>query len=243
VTDARFDWRDKGLIVQDTGIVTAAKNQQTCGCCWAFATIGTVEAAYARSDLRLISASEQYLLNEAGRQLGPVTGGLSYSCNGGWWAFDLLVPNALSTLANPGVPKTVDLPYQLAPGVTPSGIQLPYRLVTWGYVSSGNNPNVIPSDPEIKRFLIDKGPLAVAVNVDNESLWSIYDGTSVIQEFGNNATLGVDHAIMIVGWDNGKNAWVIKNSWGPGWGSNGFGYIGYQQNNIGWGAAWVQPAN
>jgi cathepsin L len=244
VTDPTFDWRTPGLVVRNTGIVTAAKNQETCGCCWAFAAIGTIEAAYARSNRRLISASEQYLLNQSGTFLTSITG-LNYSCQGGWWPFDMLVPNALNGLQTPGVPKFTDLPYQGAPGPTPANLQLPYRLVSWGYVSSGNNPNLIPSDSEIKQALIDHGPLAVAINVPQDPLssvlWTNYDGTGVIRQFDNSIASSVNHAIMIVGWDDSKNAWAIKNSWGPNWGTHGFGYVGYGQNNIGWGAAYVVP--
>lgn len=34
---------------------------------------------------------------------------------------------------------------------------------------------------------------------------------------------GIDHAILLVGYT--KDYWIIKNSWGTGWGENGFGYI------------------
>nr|WP_050671407.1 C1 family peptidase [Luteipulveratus halotolerans] len=35
------------------------------------------------------------------------------------------------------------------------------------------------------------------------------------------------HCVAIVGYDDTKAAWIIKNSWGTGWGMGGFGYIGY----------------
>jgi C1A family cysteine protease len=243
-SDAKFDWRTKGLIVQDSGIVTAAKNQTTCGCCWAFATIGVVEAAFARSNLKLISGSEQYLLNESRKFLfDPANPKVTYTCDGGWWAFDMLVPRILPALASPGVPKTSDLPYSGDdPGITPAGITTPYQLVTWNYVSPANNPNEIPSDTEIKLAIVTQGPVASAIAVVDRRMWTVYDGTGVIQEFSDNQAFGANHAIVIIGWDDSRSAWIIKNSWGDGWGTSGFGYVGYQQNNIGWGAAYVVAA-
>ena len=107
---------------------------------------------------------------------------------------------------------------------------------------TGTNAQGIPTDAQMKQALIDRGPLAVAVSVIDDTLWLNYDGSGVIQEFSNNPATRVRHAIMIVGWDNSKGAWAIKNSWGASWGTNGFGYIGYGQNNIGTGAAYVVPA-
>jgi len=35
----------------------------------------------------------------------------------------------------------------------------------------------------------------------------------------------VHHVVQMIGWDESKRAWVIKTSWGPDWGGNGFGWI------------------
>ena len=35
------------------------------------------------------------------------------------------------------------------------------------------------------------------------------------------ADWGVNHAINIIGWDDSKNAWLLRNSWGTGWGTSG----------------------
>ena len=48
-----------------------------------------------------------------------------------------------------------------------------------------------------------------------------------------------DHAIMLVGWNDAKSAWLLKNSWGPGWGVDGFMWIAYGANSVGYAAAWV----
>ena len=237
----KFDWREEGRIVQDSGIVTVVQDQSTpvsCGCCWAFATIGALEASYAKNNLLLIGASEQYLLNCAGASLGS-TINTSWDCNGGWWAFDLLTINN-GVVATPGAPNRSDLQYTGVQAACQDGLTRPWKVLSWGYVSS-SGATAIPSDPDLKQALCQQGPLAVAVNA-SQLTWMGNTG-DVIQDFTNDPTQSVNHAILLVGWDNSKNAWIFKNSWGP-WGiqDSGFGYVGYGCNNIGWGAAWVIAA-
>jgi cathepsin L len=47
-----------------------------------------------------------------------------------------------------------------------------------------------------------------------------------------------NHEIVLCGWDDAKQAWLLKNSWGPTWGINGFMWISYTANRVGEGAAW-----
>jgi C1A family cysteine protease len=50
----------------------------------------------------------------------------------------------------------------------------------------------------------------------------------------------VNHAVELVGWDEGKQAWLIKNSWGSQLGSSGFMWVHYGSSSLGDGAAWVE---
>jgi hypothetical protein len=61
-------------------------------------------------------------------------------------------------------------------------------------------------------------PVSVAVSAGN-SYWQSYAG-GIITKCGS----GVDHGVLLVGvYQNGtENYWKVKNSWGPGWGENGF---------------------
>ncbi|PYS68703.1 MAG: hypothetical protein DMF73_16215, partial [Acidobacteria bacterium] len=58
----------------------------------------------------------------------------------------------------------------------------------------------------------------------------------------------VNHGVTLIGWDDRLAAWLIKNSWGKGWGEwagpglsveRGYGLVAYGSNNIGLAAAWV----
>jgi cathepsin L len=46
--------------------------------------------------------------------------------------------------------------------------------------------------------------------------------------------------VVIVGWDDNRKAWKIKNSWGTSWGEKGYGWVAYGHYRIGTGTAWVQ---
>lgn len=71
---------------------------------------------------------------------------------------------------------------------------------------------------------------------------TVNDGSVVWQHSGV-----VNHGITLVGWDDAKQAWLIKNSWGTTWGETagygseqGYMWLAYGCNNAGLGAAWVQ---
>ena len=49
----------------------------------------------------------------------------------------------------------------------------------------------------------------------------------------------VGHVVLLIGWDDDRQAWLVKNSWGEKWGEKGFGWIKYGSNNIGQFAAWI----
>jgi hypothetical protein len=94
----------------------------------------------------------------------------------------------------------------------------------------------------IKQSILDNGPVYT----------SIYSGFTQFQTYWGQSygmftgPASTDHAIMIVGWDDGMpyytsypgtpagyGCWIIKNSWGTSWGQSGFGYVGYGAANCG----------
>lgn len=198
---------------RDHNGVTGVRNQGACGSCWAFATHGSYEGSFAFLKNQLVDTAEQDTLDCSG----------SGSCSGGWWAFQYLIDT--------GVAKEGDYPYTASDGTCNASVDRPYSATTWGYVDESKP---IPSVPSIKAALCQYGPLAVAVRVT--SAFQAY--TSGV--FNENASGSINHGVTLIGWDDQSKAWLIKNSWGTGWGESGYMRIAYGSNSIGYGAAWIQ---
>jgi hypothetical protein len=108
------------------------------------------------------------------------------------------------------------------------------RALAWGYV---NKPfDKMPSVAQLKSALIEHGPLAAPMWADH--CFNVYKSGV----FNGHNNRSINHVVVLVGWDDDKKAWLIKNSWGKDWGEDGFAWIKYESNNIGLFAAWIQPS-
>lgn len=208
------------------GKVTGVRDQDGCGSCWAFGAMGAYEGSYLIRNGVAIDTSEQHVLNCSG----------AGSCGGGWHAgvFDWMIKNGNTDEASD--------PYTANDKPCKTGVATPYRAVAWAYVKSDGG---IPTVEEMKAALCAHGPLTVAVYAS--PLFQAYTG-GVFNEMDTSHS--INHDITLIGWDDSKHAWLIKNSWGPDWGeTGGFGtergymWIDYNTNKIGFGAAWVRAQN
>jgi C1A family cysteine protease len=205
------------------GKVTPIRNQNSCGSCWAFSTAGPFESAWAIRNNAMIDTSEQDLLSCSG--VG--------SCAGGWWAYDYIIAS--------GIAKEPDYPYNASDTPCEDPVQRPFHVASWGYV---NDSVYIPAVNEIKAALCQYGPLSVAVRATpafKAYVGGVFNETDAGQ---------VNHGVTLIGWDNSRNAWLIKNSWGTNWGSEcdfgnerGYMWIKYNSNSIGYMPAWCTSAS
>ena len=203
------------------GAVAPVKDQGQCGSCWDFATIGAFEGSWRIINNEAIIASEQDVLDCSGM------GDCAY---GGWAAFQYL--------RNIGVATEASYPYHQTDGTCNKYVTRPYRAFTWGYVG---NDNYIPSVAALKWALCTYGPLWVSVRA-TPAFQAYVSGV-----FDEHASGDSNHAVTLIGWDDSKKAWLIKNSWGTGWGDvcgygaeRGYMWISYTSNSIGYAAAWVR---
>ena len=197
-----FDWRDKN-------VVSAVKDQGSCGSCWAFSTVANLEGLYALKKGVIKTFSEQYLVDCDTEDEG---------CNGGLMelAFDWLASN------DGGIMYESDYPYANKQQTCKQDSSKFADMKVTGYVKLGEGTDTFSpvDEDEMKEFLYQNGPLAVALNATPLQL---YMGGIVDYASWLCGTSGINHAVTLVGYGTGsKDYWIVKNSWGKSWGENGY---------------------
>jgi cathepsin L len=197
------DWRTKG-------VVTPVKNQGQCESMWAFSAISVIESAYAIKTGKLISLSEQQLIDCDTSNNG---------CNGGSMdsAFQYIIQNG-------GIDTEDSYPYEEVQRdcrYNPSNSEV--TLTSWYDITLG--------DEEALRKAVDIGPVSAAIDASQPDFQSYNGGV-----YNNpDCTHQLDHAVTIVGYghDNDSNLdyWIVKNTWGESWGDNGYIKMSRNQND------------
>lgn len=198
-----------------TGDITSVKNQGSCGSCWAFATMSAVESHWKMNDRGIFDLSEDNL-NTCHPPFVwlPCQGGndlisLAYFARGS---------GPMSESDDPYSPnhKKVDCPS----GLYPAG------FVTSGWFIPTNDPALI------KSLIMQYGALFTSM------YWSSSYFNYSSKTYYYSGTASPNHGVALAGWDDNKitaggtGAWIVKNSWGAGWGEGGYFYIAYQDSRV-----------
>jgi hypothetical protein len=221
---ATWDWRNYGGHNWMTPVT-----DQMCGDCWAHATLGSMEVRlrWQRGGTYgyelPINLSERY----------AVTCSPHGSCSP--WN----IPALLDFITDEGVPDEDCLLYD--PLLDCSDRCSNWNVRVYKVVSDGtyNGPGAAYRE-DVKTSCENWGPIAVWMMVYRD-FWDysggIYVRTSNIEDGG--------HFVDIVGWGSsgGVDYWICKNSWGTGWGVNGYFYIrrGTNESRIEEQAYWLTP--
>jgi len=197
---ASVDWRTKGA-------VTPVKDQGQCGSCWSFSTTGAIEGAVFLKTGKLTSLSEQELVDCA-----QSTG--NQGCSGG------LMQNAFTwVVENKGLCTEAAYPYTATDGTCTKS-----RCASASTISGCSNVDV-NNEVALQTALVQQ-PISVAVDAATAA-WQLYSSGVMPASSCGGADPQLDHGVLAVGYgtQNGKNYWIVKNSWGAGWGQSGYVFL------------------
>jgi C1A family cysteine protease len=204
-----FFWGQPGA----NNYVTPIKDQGGCGSCVSFGTTAVVESMIRiqRGNPNLdIDLSEAHLFFCH----GPATGA---SCSNGWWPV-----NAFDAYKAQGVADEACFPYNAgATGCSACGDAASRSVKITGHKDLTNNPAAI------KEWVSTKGPVSACFAVFQD-FFNYRSG--VYRHVSGNQVGG--HCVTIVGYDDAAGYWLCKNSWGTGWGDQGWFAIAYGECGI-----------
>ena len=194
------------------GGVTGVKNQGQCGSCWSFSTTGALEGAYFTKYGSLPSFSEQQLVDCDNRK----NGGKDMGCNGG------LMDNAFNWIEkNGGLCTEEDYPYVSGTTKTGGTCQTECTVVDNSVVKSF--VDVSKSSDQKMMEAVSQQPVSVAIEADQKEFQLYKSGV-----FTGTCGTNLDHGVLVVGYgtESDGDYYIVKNSWGTTWGSNGYIYLG-----------------
>ena len=181
------------------GVVAEIKNQGQCGSCWSFSATNCMESHHAIKTGELLDLSEQQYVDCVKN---------AYGCNGGWmgYAFDYSMTS----------PQDLEKDYKYKARQNYRCLDRRYK----GKVSVQNYWNVPRESVDQLKAAITYGPVSVTLQSASRVFQNYESGILDSDDCGTD----VDHAVNAVGYgvEDGKEYYLIRNSWGTWWGDEGY---------------------
>jgi hypothetical protein len=223
---ASFDWRNR-----DGHNWMTPVTQQCCGDCWAHATCGSMEVR-----LRWQKGGTygyELPINLAERY--------AVTCSPHGTCSPWNIPSLLNFIQSDGVADEDCLPYNCTSSCSDrcsNWAHRVYKVTSHGTYNGGST-----FEDNVTSSCYNYGPVPVWMMVYSD-FWD-YSGGIYVKS--SSATEEDGHFVVIVGWGTSGTTpyWICKNSWGTGWGVNGYFYIrrGTNESRIEEQAYWLTPQN
>ncbi|MEE1133219.1 MAG: C1 family peptidase [Methanobrevibacter sp.] len=211
----------------DEGLVSQVKDQQSSGNCWAFTAMAVLESCLKKATGTEFDLSEENMKNlialysDYGWKMDTNEGGYD-SMPFGYFASWLGPVNETSDLFDD---KSV-----LSP-VLNSILHIQNILFL-------KRDNYTDNDA-IKTAILKYGAVGTSIYFDNYYLnngkdyftWALYPSNHAVTIVGWNDTYSRDN-FYFGSYAAGDGAWIVKNSWGPNWGDNGYFYVSYYDESF-----------
>lgn len=203
------DWRK-----ETPSVVTPVKNQGACGSCWIFGSVTALETQIAIKKKKLEVLSEEEILSCAPN---PDQCGGSGGCKGGTaeLAYEYVAQNGIHDI------KTVPYTGKNNVAVCPQRETSLRGKLDDAVLAKMKGFAVLPNNDEkcLMNAVAKHGSVVIAVDAGT---FMHYSGG--IFDAANPSNIDLDHAVTLEGYgtENGVDYWLVRNSWGPKWGENGY---------------------
>ncbi|MCG6551270.1 MAG: fibronectin type III domain-containing protein [Candidatus Magnetominusculus sp. LBB02] len=210
-----LDWRNN-----NGNWVTSVKDQGNCGSCWAFSSTAGLESYTLRKNNtpgkdnntpNSLDLSEQVMVSCSG----------AGSCNGGY------INSAATFLQSSGEPVESCYPYTATNGSCSSACSTRTSaadtIKSWQWVTTSASASNVDT---LRAALNTYGPIVITMAVYTDFFYytsGIYSHTS--------GSLAGYHAILLVGYNDAEQSFIVKNSWGSSWGEKGYFRIAYSETS------------
>jgi cathepsin L len=193
----------------DYGAVTPVQNQgSVCGSCYTFSATGALEGAlYMKYRVPPPKLSEQSFIDCSG----------GAGCDGG------LPQNIFNYIKKGGLVN-----YANDYGYKEKKTVCQYQNFNRANLTVKGLLELVRGDEDVlKNALFNHGPVAMGIDAGHPS-FQFYKRGVYYEPDCKNGFYDLDHAMLLVGYDTtpeGEDYWIIKNSWGPNWGVNGYFWL------------------